>query len=127
MALLIRGGEIVTDTRRFVADIFCEGETISKIGTDLPSPAGATVVDAKGKFLGVVSLHDIKPYLSEPALGELILAGDILHEDFPRVAPGQPRADMAAVAQNAEIVEQHGRGRDLKPERLFAALHKAAS
>lgn len=34
---------------------------------------------------------------------------------------------MAAVAQNAEIVEQQGRGGDLKPERLFAALHGAGN
>src|SRR5450631_2391114 len=47
--------------------------------------------------------------------------------DEQRLASGQPGADMTAVAQNAEIVEQQCRGGDLKPERLFAALHKAAS
>ncbi len=47
------------------------------------------VLDAAGHFAGVVSLHDIKPYLAEPALADLVLARDILHEDFPRLAPEQ--------------------------------------
>ncbi len=31
MALLIKNGEIVTPSQRYVADIFCEGETITRI------------------------------------------------------------------------------------------------
>ena len=31
MALLIKGGEIVTASERYVADIFCENETITRI------------------------------------------------------------------------------------------------
>ena len=48
------------------------------------------VVDNTGRFLGVVSLHDIKSYLGEPDLAKLVIARDILREDFPRVAPDQP-------------------------------------
>ncbi len=51
------------------------------------------VTNAEGRFLGVVSLHDIKTYLSEPDLAELVIARDILREDFPRVAPEQPLAE----------------------------------
>jgi CIC family chloride channel protein len=51
------------------------------------------VTNAEGRFLGVVSLHDIKTYLSEPELAELVIARDILREDFPRVAPEQPLAE----------------------------------
>jgi CIC family chloride channel protein len=47
------------------------------------------VVDEAGHFLGAVSLHDIKPYLGEPDLAELVIARDILHEDFPRATPEQ--------------------------------------
>ncbi len=47
------------------------------------------VTDAKGHFLGAVSLHDIKPYLGESEVAELVLAGDILREDFPRLDPEQ--------------------------------------
>jgi CIC family chloride channel protein len=47
------------------------------------------VCDADGKFLGAVSLHDIKPYLGQLELAELVIARDILREDFPRVGPDQ--------------------------------------
>ncbi len=45
------------------------------------------VTDAQDRFLGAVSLHDIKPYLGEPELAELVIANDILREEFPRVGP----------------------------------------
>jgi CIC family chloride channel protein len=47
------------------------------------------VIGPDSRLLGVVSLHDIKPYLSEPVLAEVVLARDIMHEDFPRVGPDQ--------------------------------------
>ena len=59
MALLIKNGEIVTGSSRFVADIWCEGEAITCIGKDLAAPAGAEVVDATGKFVfpGFIDPH----------------------------------------------------------------------
>jgi CIC family chloride channel protein len=45
------------------------------------------VTDEQQRFLGAVSLHDIKPYLGEPELAELVIANDILREEFPRVGP----------------------------------------
>ncbi len=59
MSLLIRNGEIVTPDQRYVADIFCEHETITAIGRDLKAPADATVVDAAGKFVfpGFIDPH----------------------------------------------------------------------
>lgn len=59
MALLIKNGEIVTATDRYQADIWCESETITAIGTDLVAPEGATVVDAKGKYVfpGFIDPH----------------------------------------------------------------------
>jgi len=59
MALLIKNGEIVTGSSRFVSDIWCEGETITRIGKDLPAPAGAEVVDATGQFVfpGFIDPH----------------------------------------------------------------------
>ena len=47
------------------------------------------VCDAAGRFLGAVSLHDIKPYLGDLDLAELVLARDVLREDFPRIGPNQ--------------------------------------
>ena len=60
MALLIRNGEIVTATEHYVADIWCENETITRIGRDLAAPpTGAKIVDASGKlvFPGFIDPH----------------------------------------------------------------------
>ena len=59
MALLIKNGEIVTAGERYVGDIWCEGETITQIGSNLPAPAGAEVIDAKGKYVfpGFIDPH----------------------------------------------------------------------
>jgi dihydropyrimidinase len=59
MGLLIQNGEIVTATDRYKADIWCEGETITKIGPDLEVPPGAEVIDASGKFVfpGFIDPH----------------------------------------------------------------------
>lgn len=51
MGLLIKNGEIITATDRYVADIYCEGETITRIGRDLEAPPDATVIDASGKLV----------------------------------------------------------------------------
>lgn len=59
MALLIKNGEIVTADSRYRADIWCEGETITRIGAGLTAPAGAEVIDAAGKFVfpGFIDPH----------------------------------------------------------------------
>jgi len=59
MPLLIKNGEIITGTTRYVADIWCEGETITHIGENLSAPAGAEVIDASGKFVfpGFIDPH----------------------------------------------------------------------
>lgn len=51
------------------------------------------VNNAEGSFLGAVSLHDIKPYLADPSLAELVLARDIVREDFPRLSPEDSLSD----------------------------------
>lgn len=35
MSLLIKGGEIITAESRYFADIYCEGEAITRIDRDL--------------------------------------------------------------------------------------------
>lgn len=59
MALLIKNGEIVTASERYVADIFCEGETITRIDRNLPAPEGTEVIDATGKYVfpGFIDPH----------------------------------------------------------------------
>ena len=59
MTLLIKNGQITTACDQYVADILCEGETIAAIGRNLPTPAGAEVIDAKGKYVfpGFIDPH----------------------------------------------------------------------
>ncbi len=59
MALLIKNGEIVTASERYVADILCENETITLIDRGITPPQGAEVIDAKGKFVfpGFIDPH----------------------------------------------------------------------
>jgi len=59
MSLLIKNGEIVTASERYQADIYCEGETITRIDRDISAPPGATVVEATGKFVfpGFIDPH----------------------------------------------------------------------
>ena len=59
MALLIRGGEVVTARGRCVADVWCAGETISKVEPGIAPPPGATVVEAAGKLVlpGFIDPH----------------------------------------------------------------------
>jgi dihydropyrimidinase len=59
MSLLIKNGEIITADSRYIADIYCEGETITKIDKDIAPPAGAEVIDATGKYVfpGFIDPH----------------------------------------------------------------------
>src|SRR5436190_20745836 len=59
MSLLIKNGEIVTACERYVADIFCENETITRIDRNITAAPGAEVVDATGKYVfpGFIDPH----------------------------------------------------------------------
>ena len=59
MSLLIKNGEIVTPSERYVADIFCEDETITRIDRNIEAPPGTEVIDAKGKYVfpGFIDPH----------------------------------------------------------------------
>jgi len=59
MNLLIKNGEIVTASERYVADILCENETITRIDRRITPPAGAEVIDARGQFVfpGFIDPH----------------------------------------------------------------------
>jgi len=45
------------------------------------------VVGRDGRFRGVIPLHEIKPFLTDPELGKLAIAQDVLREEFPTVSP----------------------------------------
>jgi dihydropyrimidinase len=61
MGLLIRNGRVITATDDYHADIFCDGETISRIERSLDprSFPGAEVIDAAGKYVfpGFIDPH----------------------------------------------------------------------
>ncbi len=59
MSLLIKNGEIITGDSRYIADIYCEGETITRIDKDITPPPGAEVIDAAGKYVfpGFIDPH----------------------------------------------------------------------
>lgn len=45
------------------------------------------VVDTNGRFRGVIPLHEIKPYLHDERLASVVIAHDLLVEEFPRIGP----------------------------------------
>jgi dihydropyrimidinase len=59
MSLLIKNGEIVTASERYVADIYCERETITRIDKNITAPAGAEVIDASRHYIfpGFIDPH----------------------------------------------------------------------
>ncbi|MFL6542448.1 MAG: dihydropyrimidinase [Chthoniobacterales bacterium] len=59
MSLLIKGGEVVTGTEHYIADIYCEHERITHIDRNIDAPAGAEMIDASGKlvFPGFIDPH----------------------------------------------------------------------
>ncbi|MDO8540443.1 MAG: dihydropyrimidinase [Opitutaceae bacterium] len=70
MSLLIKAGDIVTADSRYVADIYCEDETITRIDRDITPGAGTEVIDARGKYVfpGFIDPH-VHIYL--PFMGTL--------------------------------------------------------
>ena len=59
----------------------------------ISSPVNYLYVTDNGRFVGAVSLHDIKRYLNSPDLAELIIARDIVRDNFPTVPPGASLAE----------------------------------
>jgi dihydropyrimidinase len=59
MSLLVKNGEIVTASERYIADIYCADETITRIERNIPPPPEAEVVDATGKYVfpGFIDPH----------------------------------------------------------------------
>jgi dihydropyrimidinase len=108
MGLLIRNGEIVTASDRYVADVYCDGGRIAAIGAKLETRgADDTVIDAAGKlllpgfidphvhmalpFMGTVSCDD---HFDGPASG--VAGGTTTFIDFCIPAPGTSLLDGLA-------------------------------
>ncbi len=68
------------------------------------------------RFVGSISLHDIKNYLNAPELAELVIAGDILREDIPVIHPTaslREALDRFArhIGERLPVVTDHGERR----------------
>lgn len=59
MPLLIRNADIITADARYLADILCEGEKITRIDRNIEAPPGAVIIDATGKYVfpGFIDPH----------------------------------------------------------------------
>ncbi|WP_340118983.1 dihydropyrimidinase [Pelagibius sp. 7325] len=75
MAILIRGGTVVTADHSFRADVLTQDDKIVAIGESLEAPAGAEVVDAGGAY---VLPGGIDPHTHM----ELPFMGTVASEDF---------------------------------------------
>ena len=58
-------------------------------------------VTDRERFLGAVSLHDIKNFLNTPELAKVVIAGDVLRDHFPFVSPN------ATLLEALERFSQH--------------------
>ena len=106
MALLIKNGEIVTASERYVADIFCENEIITRIDKNISAPPDTEVINASGKYVfpGFIDPH-VHIYL--PFMGTF--AKDT-HETASRAA---------LVGGTTTFIEMICPGRDEKPLEAF--------
>ena len=55
-----------------------------------------------GRFVGAVSLHDIKNYLNAQELAKVVIAGDLLYEKFPVVTAGSTLTQALEIFTNHE-------------------------
>lgn len=61
------------------------------------------VVDDQKRFEGAISLHDVKPFLTEPELSNIVIARDIMHEDFVRIRPDSTFRDAMLIFSKCEV------------------------
>ncbi len=59
MALLIRGGRVVTAADDLVADVLCEGEVVTRVAPHIDPPQDSEIVEATGKYVfpGFIDPH----------------------------------------------------------------------
>ena len=55
------------------------------------------VVSEGRRFAGAISLHDVKNYLNDPELASIVIARDIVQDQFPSVVVGESLTDALGV------------------------------
>jgi CIC family chloride channel protein len=81
------------------------------------------VVDPQGRFLGAIALQDLKPFLQDKDLPQVVIALDLMHDDIP-VLTGS-----ASLKECLEIFSRHDGERlpvldNAQDRRLIGALAK---
>lgn len=90
------------------------------------------VLTLDGRFVGAVSLHDIKPYIGDPDLASLVIASDIMRDDFPRIGPEQTLSEalgafMGQPIERLPVVDEDDgklKGSVSKSDLLLALVEK---
>lgn len=119
--LVRRQASVVTTTARFAA-IAQEFLQSRREEIYISQPDGA--------YAGAISLHDIKPHLSDAEVATHVIAEDLLRDDVPTVSPGASLADALRVfsqhaGQTLPVVERvtgHLEGVLVKNDLLLALL-----
>jgi chloride channel protein, CIC family len=81
------------------------------------------IVDHENRLLGAISLHDVKTFLDRPELESVVIAADIMDEDFPRVSTAQGMNEAlhqfsAAHSERLPVVDS------LHSKRLIGSISK---
>ena len=81
------------------------------------------IVDHENRLLGAISLHDVKSFLDRPELESVVIAADIMDEDFPRVSTAQGMNEAlhqfsAAHSERLPVVDS------LHSKRLIGSISK---
>jgi chloride channel protein, CIC family len=81
------------------------------------------VVDKENRLLGAVSLHDVKAFLDRPELESVVIAADIMNEDFPTVSPMNGMTEALhkfteAKSERLPVVD------DMRSRRLIGSISK---
>lgn len=71
------------------------------------------VTDADGRFVGAVSLHDIKAHLNDSGLRHLVIASELMHVDFPFLELDSPLGEalekfLGHDGERLPVVDGHG-------------------
>jgi dihydropyrimidinase len=105
MSLLIKNGEIITSTERYVSDIYVENGKIVSIGNNLAKPhADTRVIDAHGHliFPGAIDAH---VHMELPFMGE-VSADDFESGTAAGVAGGTTTIiDFVIPSRNQSLLE----------------------
>jgi chloride channel protein, CIC family len=81
------------------------------------------IIGKDKQFLGAVSLHDIKEFLDRPELAQMLIAADLVNENFPRISPIQGMGE--ALERFSEVrAERLPVVDDLSTLRLIGSISK---